>query len=142
MMCFHHHYSCSQLLALWCVYPPQGAFLPETEVLSDSLFNWQAHHWHLCNVTAQLLVVLLAGFIVDKTRGIICTNRHVVTPGAQQEVWQSLAAAQLDRQMSQSSKLTTGEWDEFMKCIPWCCCWHWTWQESSGALTSNLAAAV
>jgi len=26
-------------------------------------------------------VACLAGFIVDKARGIICTNRHVVTPG-------------------------------------------------------------
>lgn len=36
--------------------------------------------------TMQLPCALLAGFIVDKSRGIICTNRHVVTPGAQSEV--------------------------------------------------------
>jgi S1-C subfamily serine protease len=64
--------------------PLCGVFTEQVAV--TALHN---HQWHLF---PALHSMLLAGFIVDKSRGIICTNRHVVTPGGQQGTQEAAAA--------------------------------------------------
>lgn len=48
------------------------------------------------------------GFIVDKTRGIILTNRHVVTPGLYARRWTLLACQMCLQQIAVASRAHSG----------------------------------